>query len=512
MVKFFPSDNRKVNSEKLVPAYIFGDRLFADQGKVELLSELLLICFSKKQLNGSIVIEDEPFPKLDQLYSISNIEYFPKYRVLFKLFALYDHQTGDGVVKGFEGEYEKIIASTSKSFMSVSSDSFEDKKKQTGILQALYKGFQEVGSNRDWCAQSFLPVSKSLIAGESIWVKAKAKNLDSYSDAKDNLKHDKRSFYARSGEVLYLQLLSALNHTKADVDMFLASSDRYKNLKVSEAEKDPNYLRYELNKGFNSLYECKSPDFFNELIDSFSESEDGQKSVEIGFIPEETWIYGFLFAIELSRFFKSSFDIVDTVKHLENACVLQEIRTMLGESSRKLNATYPILPVVAPDCNNIRYKMISNEAFKYCQRQIKDALDLVADEVGLERLKSVQHSRYGHKLFSKLAKSIGFVLPPKGGLDHFVLSKDLIVLLVSTTLCPQDEILTLDSFLTDLKIRYGIVVDSDGFCESNKQIEKLQEINDLSIYDWFIDTLMECAYYVQLSDSLSLVKNTNVKG
>ena len=41
---------------------------------------------------------------------------------------------------------------------------------------------------------------------------------------------------------------------------------------------------------------------------------------------------------------------------------------------------------------------------------------------------------------------------------------------------------------------------------------KKQDINEAGISDWFIQMLEECDYYVRLSDSLSLVKNTNVKG
>ena len=119
------------------------------------------------------------------------------------------------------------------------------------------------------------------------------------------------------------------------------------------------------------------------------------------------------------------------------------------------------------------------------------------------------HKEYGYYLFKKHAKDVGFVIPRTGGNEHFVINKDILLLLVSTTLVPGDS-LTLESFLNDLRIRWGLVFDSDGFSEVNKDSGIPQKINDSEMLNWLIQMLDECGYYVSLSDSISLVKNTNI--
>ncbi len=522
MADIFPYKVGLDDKETNVASKLFGHRFFGDQGKVELLSEFLLICISKKDIKEEDHrhLCDIPFPSIDNLEAIEEIKYKPKYNVLLKLFALYDHKTGGTEVRGFEDAYNSII-NREKSKIQNMNGNAEDKEKRAkvSILQSLYKGFQEVGKNRDWCAQSFLPISDALLADESIW-KRKNNAISDKEGAIRALDHNSRLFYARGGEVIYLQLLSALNHTKTDVEKWLKDeSNPFKDMNLSDDEKDPAKLKDCLNNAFNNIYKNKSPEFFNTYVKGLKldgyKDEEGEKKV--GFIPSRTWGYGYVFAVELSRFFRSSFDIVETMNHLESACVLQEIRTMLGESANDQKKRYPLLPVVSPTCRNLIHKMVSNDAFKYCQQIIKDALDNEAEEERKKDLKdhkfkSTDYVRYGHKLFQKIAKSIEFVLPPKGNLEHFVLTKDLITYIVSTTLVPDGLVLPFDTFLNDIKIRYGIVLDSDGFTEANMMMGKKQDINEAGISDWFIQMLEECDYYVRLSDSLSLVKNTNVKG
>ena len=523
MAEFFPSHSMDSNNKYLVGGHLFGDRFFSDQGKVELLSEFLLVCYSEKEFNNDDNSKTkEIFPSLDK-NKVERMSYFPEYRVGLKLFALYDHQTGGSVVEPFEEKYDEIINSLSSKIGHVlSENSDEDKKRVIEILRSLYRGFQEVGASRDWAAQSFLPVSKSLIAGESMFIKSNYKKNP--KNAYKLLSHDRHSFYARGGEVLYLQLLAALNTPKEEIKNWFDNS-RYKDMRISGNEKDPEYLRAELNKAFSSLYQGKTTQFFDNFAEKIAyEYKEGEldsgwnlkekdREAKVAYIPSRTWVYGYIFAIELCRFFKSSFDIVELITHLENACILQEIRTMLAESSNRLGVDYPLIPVISPTSKDVRYKMISNEAFKNCQLIIKNALNEVALELpDREELTSTEESKYGHKLLTKIAKSIGFVQPPRGTSEYFTLSKDLIVYLVSSTLLPEGDMLTLDTFLKELKIRYGIVVDSEGFTESNKQVNKQQKINDPTLLDWFTQVLRECAYYVQLSDSLSLIKNSNIKG
>lgn len=483
---------------------LYGNRFFADQGPLELLSELLLICFSKKNYDGydfSCI-----FPAFDNINDIVEITYYPNYRIPLKLFALYNHQTGDRIIPYIEETYNRITSDCANNI-----DTSDYKKEiLVDVFKSMYKGFAGIGVNRDWCAQSFLPISKNLLAGESIWTNrlSKEKKLESWGDISENISHNKRAFYSRGGEVLFLQLLLALNQPKNKI-VNLVHSDKYRNIHFTEDELSPDKLRQKLNNGFSSIYCNKVPEFFNTFVNNLHINEEDEigivnNKVYMGFIPNDAWEYGYLFAVELSRLFESSFDIVDLIKHLENASVLQLIRTLLWASSDYLGTNRPFLPVVPSQCNNTNYKLISNEAFNYSMRLICRASNEVAGENGNNNL-----SRYGYKLFQKIGKSIGLIQPPRGGLEHFVLSKDLVVLLVSTTLLPG-QTQTFDNFLKEIEARYGLVVDSDGFNKANGQSNKNQKIDDRRMVDWIIDILRECDYFVELSDSISLVKNTNI--
>ena len=500
----FPQRGPK-NDNKSPVWELYGNRFFLDQGPLELLSELLLICFSNKRYDG--IEFDSIFPKLYKINDIFEITYIPSYRISLKLFALYNHQTGDRIIPFLEDTYNDLINSCASSIES------SDYKKDVlvDVFKSVYKGFSGVGVNRDWCAQSFLPISESLISGESIWSNHDSREMafTCWDDVNKCISHNKRAFYSRGGEVIYLQLLLALNQPKEKIAE-LFRSEKYKNIHFSDEELSPNKMREKLNYCFSSIYTNKVPEFFNSfvnnLINDCKEIEEATEGndIYIGFIPTDAWEFGYLFAVELSRLFDSSFDIVDMIRHLENACVLQLIRTLLWGSADYLETNRPYLPVVPSRCNNTNYKLISNESFNYSMRLIKEASLKIAEGKDISNI-----SKYGYKLFQKIGKNIGFIQPPRGGLEHFVLSKDLVVLLVSTTLTPG-QTLTFDHFLKEIEVRYGLVIDSDGFNKSNEQYLKNQHIDDRKMIDWIIDILRECDYFVELSDSISLVKNTNI--
>lgn len=502
MNEFFPA---KAETDKESPlTKLFGNRFFVDQCPLELLSEFLLICTSKIIIAGEE--QSEIFPDLEYRFDIDDICYKPVYKLALKLFAFYDHVTGDRVVPAIEKQFtnqnkEKIDCIDSTDY---------NPNVLLEVLRSVYKGFLGAGANRDWCAQSFLPVSKSLLAGESIWSGTNARHADiedGWNSVELHISHNKHAFYARGGELLYLQLLLALNQKEEDVDRVFRKPGRYDSLRFTSEELNPKKLREKMNQCFSSLFKGKVPQFFDDFADSLSISESNDDSetsnATMGKTPSATWEYGYLFAVELSRLFRSSFDIIDMLKHLENACVLQVIRTVLWASADALNEERPFLPVISSKCDDIVLKYVSNESFSHCQRMVKKA---VAENA---KAQYENTAKYGHKLIQKLGKSVGFIQPPKGGLEHFVLSKDLIVLLVSTTYEPG-QMQRFDLFLNELKVRYGIVIDSDGFNQANIQNGKMQHIGGTRMTEWIVNLLRECDFFVELSDSISLIKNTNI--
>ena len=499
----FPLKNQSDDDKKSPAMYLYGHRFYIDQSPSELLSEFLLVLFSEKTINSQTTTE-EYFPTDEEIASLS---YKKLNRLLLKLICLSKDARGKTAgFAGFEKERVRLISIIENRIYTDS----DNKKAAVDILTSLYQGFHTEGSKRDWCAQSFLPIAKDLIAGETIWkynlARTKVKLQDTFDDfqGKGVLDFTSHVFYARGGEVLYLELLAALSQPRAAIDAWISSNPDY--AFITEAERNPETLKRLITDGFDRCY--KQSDVlkqFPDMIEAFrSEKENWTYTNALtGWIPADHWKYGYIFAVELSRLLKTSLDIMDMVRLLELACVLQVLRVMINSCAAYLGEDRPLLPIVSSGDCSAKDKRISNASYMHCLRLIKNAVD---DVYGKNQ--DTNKQKYGHGLFKKLSKAIGFVSPPKGDNEHFVLTKDLLHLIVITTLEP-DKSLSLTSFLNNLKVRYGFVFDNQGFNEANVQNNLNQIVSDPDRTSWLMNMLDEAGYFVELSDSLSLVKNTN---
>ena len=523
---FFP--DKKIDQKHTVdiPSIVLnGNRFHIDQTPIELLAEFLMVINANKRINDEIETDDL-FPSEACMHDFYEMTYSIDHRLYFKLFSLWTtgKQTKGGESHAYE--YEHIIKKLSSCF-----EDNTNPERNLEILSNLYQGFQVAGATRDWCARSFLPLSKNLITGETIWgASAAVKNkvgID-FEQAKRYFDHNKRVFYARGGEVLYLQLLLFFTKRKEEVVEWINNNPNFDGMKITDDECDPSYLKRIIREGFTKMYSNNSvPSGFDSFI-SFVEDVNGEKkekfnyteNQKVGFIPMETWYLGFLFALDLSRLFKSRFSSIELLKELELECSFHSFRTIIYQSASYLKRNYPLMAVVSDDCEDSLLKIVSRRSFENIQKCIKNAYETIAREN--EEYSSILkpllddakksdniHKENGYYLFRKHAKEIGFVIPRTGGNEHFVINKDILVLLVSTTLVPGDS-LTLESFLNDLKIRWSIVFDADGFSEVNYDSYIHQKINDSEMLNWLTQMLDECGYYVPLSDSISLVKNTNI--
>ena len=118
-------------------------------------------------------------------------------------------------------------------------------------IENLFLGFHGVGMQRTWCAQSFMPICKSMISCESIWKKTKAKSISDWSDALNNFTHRQAIFLARGGEVLYLQLCNALTHEQGELETWLKEQGLADFL--TSEEKNPALLHECLERELSNL-------------------------------------------------------------------------------------------------------------------------------------------------------------------------------------------------------------------------------------------------------------------
>ncbi|HHL34000.1 MAG TPA: hypothetical protein ENJ30_06515, partial [Desulfobulbaceae bacterium] len=164
--RYFPFQPADEKAMKNPAIQLFGNRLFSDQTVSEFLVEFLLVIFSPKRI-GDCEPFETVFPTLKQIdyWDNEKLEYAPKARLNLKLFSFIGASRLDSRHQAHRNHYKTLLERLRQRIRTNS----RDKDDVIRTIENLFLGFQGAGSGRTWCAQSFLPVSPSLLAGETIW-------------------------------------------------------------------------------------------------------------------------------------------------------------------------------------------------------------------------------------------------------------------------------------------------------------------------------------------------------
>ncbi len=514
---------------------LFGKRLFNDQSPIEFLVELLLIAMSSKRIGRTMSPFTTPLPSSKDLskWSLSEeLMYAPKARLNLKLFSFIGASMLDSRHQTHREHYKDMVQSL-RDRIRVTEAGGENDVLRT--LQNLFLGFQGAGFGRTWCAQSFLPVCRGLLAGETIWNETAARR-EPPSDWDDVLSRqqvyftmNKHRFLARGGEVLYLQICLALKQNAKDVREWAESNG----ICLESKESDPIYLHEELQRELDNLMgHCpQTVTDIAEFLDSGVESETSRTTdyigtyprfVTAGYCPADTWREGYLFAVELLRLCQADLDVIERLQLLEVACAMQVLRNLAAQSIRhsptEHKTTWPgyRLAVSAPDERNSAVKRISRHTAKTVEKLIYraircDDVDLPTDQVEREKILKEADKRYAGKLFVGLAKRIGLLVPRRGAGVRFTLNEQLLRLLVVTTV-PIGGRLTYDRFKELVEARHGLVFDGDGFTRASAWVDGYhQSVVGSGIDAWLQDMLDAAGLLIHLSDSCALVVNPAAK-
>ena len=234
----FPFDAVIIQAYKSNPAIrLFGNRFSNDQTSMELLCEFLLVITSKKRIDDAEFAT--AFPPITLLIDWNNVEleYAPKARLNLKLFAFLSASRLDSRHLTHREHYAQIIQEI-KNRISIDSN---DKTQVVKTLENLLLGFQGAGSGRTWCTQSFLPLSKSLLACEAIWKETSARRFNPNRWGNLFLTRGKyfstsqHAFYAGGGELLYLQICNAMKQSPDAIQ----SWNQEANLELKTEELEP---------------------------------------------------------------------------------------------------------------------------------------------------------------------------------------------------------------------------------------------------------------------------------
>lgn len=522
----FPYDAKSEQAYKSNPAIrLFGNRFSTDQTSLELLGEFLLITTSVKEIEGKEL--RSALPPLDDIHSWSNskLKYSPKIKLNLKLFAFLSSSRLDSRHLTHREHYTQLIQELKKR---IKVDS-NDKTQVVKTLENLLLGFQGAGTSRTWCAQSFIPISRGLVAGEAIWNETKAKShyAESWSYVLDNAKLyfslNKHRFLARGGELLYLQICNAMKQNPEAIQAWNLDAK----LEFSSEELEPEKLLNSLERGLAKFFSAcpKFIDDLAEFIDDKLDPETAAKTdmheqqprfVEAGWCNSATWQEGYLLAVEMNRILSSGLDVMDSVYYLETLFMLHTLRNLIMQSSRCLSngeAKWPgyYMAINRSDEENGTLKRISHQSLKNIEKTIYMAIrshmqdtDIVQDEKILKEA----DTRSGHKFFLKMAKQAGLVIPKRGAWARFVLTPQILRVLV-TTIVPQQGRITYETFKQLIRARWGMVFDEAGFGECCQWlgVEKVYLSSDTDA--WLLEMLAESGLLMHLSDSCALVLHPN---
>ena len=509
---------------------LFGRRFTGEQQVVELLSEFLLVLASQKEIREKFF--DDSFPAWDDLqeWDFGDVlNYYPQPKLNLKLFSFLGSSR-------LETRHVTHRQHCQDLWISLKNKIYADEDQKDDVLitlSNLFLGFWGNGAQRTWCAQNFLPFCKGVLAGELIWNETAAKKIEGLTTWRDVLVNfqtlftqNQHRFLARGGELLYLQLCNALRQKDETIRLWLHSTRRDKNLLPDEQY--PQKLFDALKNAVSSFF-AKTPNDLNELAEfidhqminettgNSEETEIPSRKASCGWCPEESWREGYLFAVELSRILQAQIDIMETVELLQIACAMQLMRSLAAQCYRHR-------PNI-PQADGLNYRMFFSE-IEENSRKRKDISQQSLADINLaihsalrlpELLENIPASeraniykdadnRYGHKLFNRIGKTIGLIIPRRGGKARFVLTDNLLRFFV-ISLVPTQR-MTLDHFKRSIASHFGFVFEEKELLQSPDWANRREQLDLNAEEADFLEKMLEASgMLVKLSDSCSMVKN-----
>lgn len=525
---------------------MFGRRFFADQTVVEYFAEMLLVTSSTKRIGPGSEIEDV-LPSQETLHTWGEgigLEYAPPARLALKLFSFLGASKLETRHTAHRQHYRTLLKRIENHTVAHHSANVTEVLQ---ILENLFLGFQGVGFDRTWCAQTFLPVCKGVIGAETLWNATKARQIPDgeWSDFLDSFTKyfsvSRHRFLGRGGELLYLQLCNVLRQRQS---AFTRVIKPFKDgLMPDETEVSKLYIRT-VAALENLLHPLSVP--LDDLA-GFIDNVDGvtqEKTDYVGgekrfaacaWVPEESLPESTLFCVEFCRLCEAAIDPVEKVELVATLCALQVLRGLCSQAARY--AEWPpeqiahgsplgyVWPMSSPEGSDNLTRDLSRRGVVALGRLLHDAIrhpDIdqnvrqASNQAGTpaegqrslyEMLYDEADKRYGRKLVVSLAKRINLITPKQGPGARLVLDDRLLRCLL-LSLVPPGTRCTLDSFKRRLWIHFGIVTDGPALSEAAEwcgfpPLETGQGDHE----GWLVDMLRAGGFLEELSDACSLVQN-----
>lgn len=492
--------NYKPSKKPPLQSWLFGHRVQPGQTKYEYLVEFLQVAIARKE-NPYHKQYTEMFP-VDDYIGVGGFHYFPKSRIGLKRFVFFSKSKLDGKATVDKNAYDECINALTKS---ISGGNDISKMNSIKILQNLLNGFSAVNQNRSWFDQNMLPVCPEVILPEGMGIKKWRQGIDfQRANIAVDYKFDfhKYTYMCRGGEVYYLHLLSAINQCP-----------KYKNIIEQR-------LREMINSFPQFSYLCS---FIQNIWDSYMMFAEEEKEAEehrilkkdLGAIPVKFSERNTYTLSELENFLNSKAHPFEKMEMMANGIILQIMRLMYNVASTDIESNCWVIDINCKGFDNTEVKKAAIASFKhneevisnYLYTGLKELKDELSEADEQKVIKNAADDSY--RLFRKMGKMIGIIIPNTGTGMRFSLSEDIIKFLV-LSIIPPKSMITLDEFVQQLYKHYGIVIGPEQY---RKEMFRgsVKGSGDLSFLDEnlkaFSQKLKDCGFLRDLSDATSIVEN-----
>lgn len=509
-MNMFPQ-KAKGMSDYSLQSRLFGHRIKPSQTIYEYLIEFLQVAISPKAISEG---DNQPlssvmFPIDDQINQ-NNITFYPESRMGLKRFIFFPKSKLEGKADIDKKAYEECVKVLSDK---ITSSSIIEKQNTISIIQSLFNGFSAVIQGRSWFDQNMLPICPEVILPEGMGTKSKRQDRKKFSGPNANMnieflfEFNQYTYMARGGEVYYLHVLNAVNQYPQYGEVL---EKLLRNMITSFPQ-------------FSFLCDFIQSNWYLNLEIEESETKN-QVTKSLGAIPCNFAQRNEYTLTELKNLLSSKAHPFEKMDILSVGLIVQLMRMEYLAASDEHNTNCWVIDVNCSGFNNSEMRKAAAIAFKkneetfqnYLYREyekIKDEMDnnaIQKNKTPPDETKVIKDAAEdSYKLFRRLGKTIGMIIPVKGPMMRFSLSETVIKFMVLSIIPPKGMI-TLDEFISCIYDHFGMIIDVEQYkTEMNKGAVK--EITNFSFLSEnkaaFSQKLKDCGFLRDLSDATSIVEN-----
>lgn len=497
---FYPSIERKDSLP--VQSLLFGHRIQDSQTLHEYLIEFLIIATAhKKILNGDDIVHTDMFPISKELENHS-LQIMPQAYIGLKRFVFFDNSRIDTKSKADKEAYERCLEILKSHIEGDNKDLNENDI--LSVLQNVLYGFSVQNAGRSWFTKNLLPVCPEVLFPESLGTQKHRNNvtLKDVEKLDSSFSFNSYTYMARGGEVYYLHLLHAINE----------HSDK-KAVIENHIEKMLGSL-----PEMSRLSRFVQDNWVKDMKIPVSDDEDPVVKKTLSVIPSGFSGRDNNTVCELENFLTCRLQPMEKLNIFSYGMILQMLRMMHTIASDNITGgTSAWVMDMSTDAQRERseikklavncYDKNEESIIKYLNKGIEHYFHDSSDIDKAKKFKEAENDSY--KLFRKLAKNIGIVIPLTGSGMRFTLSEEIIKFLVMS-LIPAGQKVTYEYLLELMYNHFRIVIAVDeynkavvdGFLTQNSNIMFLSANKSA-----FLQKLKDCGFLRDLSDATAIVEN-----